>query len=59
LAGGTGAEGFENDVGDALRCEDVSADDGGVVGWGEEGFGGDEDADGLEAALVERDVFGN
>ena len=56
LGGGAGGEGEEDDVGDALGGEDVAADDGGVVGGGEEGFGGDEDADRFEAALVQGDV---
>lgn len=34
LGGGTGLEGFEDDVRDALRGEDVAANDGRVVGGG-------------------------
>lgn len=36
----------------------VSSYDGGVAGGREEGVLGDADVDGLETALVERDVFG-
>ena len=59
LGGGAGGEGEEDDVGDALGCEDVAAYDGGFVGGGEEGFGRDEHADGGEAALVQGDVVGD
>ena len=52
LGGGAGGEGEEDDVCDALGCEDVAADDGGAVGGREEGSGGDEDPDWGEAALV-------
>ena len=59
LGGGAGGEGEEDDVGDALRGEDVAAHDGGFVRGGEEGFRGDEYLDGLEAALVQGDVVGD
>ena len=59
LGGGAGAEGAEDDVCDALRGEDVAAYDGCFVRGGEEGFGWDEDSDGFETALVERDIFAN
>lgn len=52
LGGGAGAEGFQDDVCDALGGEDVAADDRGFVGGGEEGFRRDEDFDGFETALV-------
>jgi hypothetical protein len=57
LGGGTGAEGVEDDVCDALGCEDVSADYSGVVGWGEEGFLGDLDVDWFKATLIQRDIL--
>lgn len=59
LGGGAGGESEEDDVCDALRGEDVAADDRGLVGGGEEGVWGNEDADGFQAALVQGDVVGN
>lgn len=59
LGGGAGGEGEEDDVRDALRSENVAADDGGLVGGGEEGVWGDEYPDGFQAALVQGDVVGD
>lgn len=56
LGGGAGGEGEQDDVGDALGCEDVAAHDGSFVGGREERFLWYEHFDWFEAALVQRDV---
>lgn len=56
LGGGAGAERLEHDVGDALRGDDVAADDGGGLGRREDAGRWDADVDRGQTALVERHI---
>lgn len=55
LGGGGGAEGLEDDVGDALGGKDVAAHDGEAGRGVEEGVLRDDDEDGGQTALVQGD----
>lgn len=56
LTGGAGTERTEDDVDDALRGENVARAHGGLVAWLEQGVLRDDECDGPDATVVERDV---